>query len=157
MWGLHWPEQRLRHIAETLGADVPACVASRTCFGAGRGDVLGDWPVPLTGTPVLLVNPGVAVPTGPVFAGWDQQDHGGIAAGAALADLRNDMTAAALTIAPVIGDVLAMLAQGQGTMLVRMSGSGATCLALYQSPAARDLAAANLAATGWWLAPTTLL
>lgn len=157
LWQLDWPEARLRHIAETLGADVPACVAARSCFGAGRGEALGEWPQMLTGTPVLLVNPRVAVPTGPVFAGWDQQDLGGIAAGAPLQTLRNDMTAAALCIAPVIGDVLAALAATRGTWLVRMSGSGATCLALYDSVDARDTAAAGLSTSGWWLAPTALL
>jgi 4-diphosphocytidyl-2-C-methyl-D-erythritol kinase len=157
LWGLEWPELRLRHIAERLGADVPACVASRTCFGAGRGEVLGDWPVVLTGTPVLLVNPRVAVATGPVFAGWDRNDLGGIVAGAPLVALRNDMTPAACALAPLIGDVLAALAATAGATLVRMSGSGATCLALYDTLAARDAAAAGLAATGWWLAPTTLL
>jgi 4-diphosphocytidyl-2-C-methyl-D-erythritol kinase len=157
LWGLDWPELRLRHIAEMLGADVPACVASRTCFGAGRGEVLGDWPVTLARTPVLLVNPRVAVPTGPVFAGWDQKDQGGIAAGAALDSLRNDMTAAALAIAPVIGDVLAALSATAGTTLVRMSGSGGTCFAVYETPAARDAAAERLGSSGWWLAATTLL
>jgi 4-diphosphocytidyl-2-C-methyl-D-erythritol kinase len=157
LWGLDWPELRLRHIAERLGADVPACVASRTCFGAGRGEVLGDWPVALAGTPVLLVNPRVAVPTGPVFAGWDQNDQGGIAAGAPLTALRNDMTAAARAIAPVIGEVLARLESTDGTTLVRMSGSGATCFALYDSIAARDAAASELAGSGWWLAPTSLI
>jgi 4-diphosphocytidyl-2-C-methyl-D-erythritol kinase len=156
LWRLDWPELRLRHIAERLGADVPACVASRTCFGAGRGDVLGDWPDSLAGTPILLVNPRVAVPTGPVFAGWDQHDKGGIIAGAPLCELRNDMTAAAMALAPVIGEVLAALAATPGTTLVRMSGSGATCLALYDSPAARDAAAAALSARNWWLAPTEL-
>lgn len=157
LWELDWPELRLRHIAERLGADVPACVASRTCFGAGRGEVLGDWPVTLTGTPVLLVNPRVAVPTGPVFAGWDQVDFGGITAGTPLSALRNDMTAAAQAIAPVIGEVLQALAETPGTTLVRMSGSGATCFALYESPAARDAAENTLAGRGWWLAATALV
>lgn len=157
LWGLDWPELRLRHVAETLGADVPACVASRICFGAGRGEVLGDWPVDLAGTPVLLVNPRVAVPTGPVFAGWDKVDLGGITAGTPLTGLRNDMTAAALAIAPVIGEVLAALAETPGATLVRMSGSGGTCFALYDSPAARDAAAQSLQSTGWWLAASTLL
>ncbi len=156
-WGLGWPEARLVELAATLGADVPACVVSRTCFGTGTGETLGPWPVSLSGIPVLLVNPRVAVPTGPVFAGWDQTDHGGIASGAALESLRNDMTAAACAIAPVIGDVLAALSATDGATLVRMSGSGATCFALYADTAARANAAKALSGRGWWLAETSLL
>jgi len=154
-WKIDWPVARLVELAATLGSDVPACVVSQTCFGSGRGEALAPWPVVLTGTPVLLVNPRVAVPTGPVFAGWDQVDHGGIAVGAALEDLRNDMTVAALALAPVIGEVLVRLAD-TGADLVRMSGSGATCFALYADAEARDAAAAALAASGWWLAATKL-
>ena len=156
-WGLGWPEARLVELAARLGADVPACVVSRTCFGTGTGETLGAWPVVLGGTPVLLVNPRVAVPTGPVFAGWDQTDHGGIASGAGLESLRNDMTAAACAIAPVINDVLAALSDTDGATLVRMSGSGATCFALYADAAARAAAARDLSSRGWWLAETGLL
>jgi 4-diphosphocytidyl-2-C-methyl-D-erythritol kinase len=156
LWGLHWPEARLLAIAETLGADVPACVASRTCFGSGKGEVMTPWLQDMAGTPVLLVNPRVAVPTGPVFAGWDQIDRGGIAPGAPLASLRNDMTAAAVALAPEVAEVLAALTDAGGASLVRMSGSGATCLALYPSMAARDAAAMALAPRGWWLAPTAI-
>jgi 4-diphosphocytidyl-2-C-methyl-D-erythritol kinase len=67
------------------------------------------------------------------------------------------MTAAARAIAPAIGDVLAALESAGGATLVRMSGSGATCLALYESPAARDAAAAALAPQGWWVSATSLL
>jgi len=155
LWGVHWPAARLEALAAGLGADVPACVQSRTIFGSGRGDALAPWPEGLAGTPILLVNPGVAVPTGPVFAGWDRQDRGGIAAGAPLQALRNDMTAAALEIAPVIGTVLAALAATR-PVLARMSGSGATCLALYRDAGARDVAAAAIAAHGWWQAATVL-
>ncbi|MFZ4689966.1 MAG: 4-(cytidine 5'-diphospho)-2-C-methyl-D-erythritol kinase [Polymorphobacter sp.] len=156
-WGLDWPEERLLTIAARLGSDVPACVVSRTCFGAGRGEVLGPWPTVLTGRPVLLVNPGVAVSTGPVFAGWDQFDLGGIVAGAELATLRNDMTAAAVAIAPVVAEVLAVLQQAGGADLVRMSGSGATCLALFPDAAACTRAAAVVARRGWWQTETELL
>jgi 4-diphosphocytidyl-2-C-methyl-D-erythritol kinase len=155
LWQLDWPAARLEALAATLGADVPACVQSRTVFGSGRGDALAPWPDSLAGTPVLLVNPGVAVPTGPVFAGWDRQDRGGIIASAPLPALRNDMTAAALHIAPVIGDVLAALA-ATGPALARMSGSGATCLALYGDAGARDAAAAAIATHGWWQAATVI-
>lgn len=155
-WGLNWPMERLQAIAETLGSDVPACVASATCFGSGRGERLAPWPVDLRGTPTLLVNPRVAVATAPVFAGWDQVDRGAIVPGAALPILRNDMTAAAVNLAPVIGDVLAALEAAGGAELVRMSGSGATCLALYPDTAARASAAARIAELGWWMAETTL-
>lgn len=155
-WGLDWPEARLVELAATLGSDVPACVPSRTCFGAGRGELLAEWPVAVTGTPVLLVNPRVAVATGPVFAGWDQFDHGGIAPGAPLPTLRNDMTAAAVALAPVIADVLTALAAAGGADLVRMSGSGATCFALYPDAATRDAAARAILPHGWWQATSIL-
>jgi 4-diphosphocytidyl-2-C-methyl-D-erythritol kinase len=155
-WGLDWPMARLVELAARLGADVPACVASCTCLGSGRGEVLRPWPVDLAGTAVLLVNPRVAVPTGPVFAGWDRQDRGGIS-GVDLATLRNDMTPVAIAIAPVIGDVLMALTQAGGAELVRMSGSGATCLATYRDVDARARAAAALAPFGWWMAETQLI
>lgn len=156
-WGLDWPEARLVALGADLGSDVPACVASRTCLGAGRGELLQPWPVDLAGTPILLVNPRVAVPTGPVFAAWDQVDRGGIAPGAALTALRNDMTAAAAGIAPVIAQVLTALESAGGAILVRMSGSGATCFALYRDATACTAAQSALAGHGWWTAATRLI
>jgi 4-diphosphocytidyl-2-C-methyl-D-erythritol kinase len=155
LWGLDWPPARLEVLAAGLGADVPACVRARTCFATGRGDALAPWPDDLAGTPLLLVNPRVAVPTGPVFDGWDRHDLGGIVPGTPLAALRNDMTAAASAIAPVIGTVLDALGATR-PLLARMSGSGATCLALYADSATRDAAAAALAPRGWWQAATQL-
>jgi 4-diphosphocytidyl-2-C-methyl-D-erythritol kinase len=157
LWSLDWPLERLAALAEPLGADVPVCVHARTMFGAGKGEALTAWPGEVAGTPVLLVNPRVPVPTGPVFAGWDRIDRGGIAPGAPLASLRNDMTAAAVALQPVIATVLSRLSALPGVQLARMSGSGATCLALFGAPAARDAAAASLASTGWWLMPTRII
>jgi 4-diphosphocytidyl-2-C-methyl-D-erythritol kinase len=159
LWDLGWPLERLAAVAEPLGADVPACVYSRTLFGTGKGEALSPWPHDPAGTPVLLVNPRVAVATGPVFAGWDQVDHGPIDSALPLAALRNDMTAAAITLQPVIADVLAALERGGEASLVRMSGSGATCLALYPDVPARDRAATALAGfgTGWWVSPTHII
>lgn len=157
LWQLDWPLDRLAELAAPLGADVPVCVYSRTLFGAGKGEALTPWPQDYAGTPVLLVNPRVAVATGPVFAGWDRQDRGGIAATMPLRALRNDMTAAAVALQPVIADVLAALSAQGDASLVRMSGSGATCLALYPNTAARDRAAAALADRGWWLCATNLV
>jgi len=157
LWGLNWPLDRLAALAEPLGADVPVCVYSQTRFGAGKGEALSAWPHNPAGTPVLLVNPRVAVATGPVFAGWDQRDLGPIDPALPLDRLRNDMTAAAIALQPVIADVLAALERAGEASLVRMSGSGATCLALYPDLAARDRAAAALADSGWWLCPTRII
>jgi 4-diphosphocytidyl-2-C-methyl-D-erythritol kinase len=155
LWGLDWPLERLAALAEPLGADVPVCVHSQTMFGAGKGERLSPWPGSMAGMPLLLVNPRVAVPTGPVFAGWDQQDHGGIDRTAPLTALRNDMTAAAIAIQPVIADVLAQLA-AHNPILARMSGSGATCLALFATNAAMTATADALAGTGWWICATAI-
>jgi 4-diphosphocytidyl-2-C-methyl-D-erythritol kinase len=156
-WGLDWPLARLADLAAPLGADVPACVFSRTLAGTGRGDALAAADLGLAGTPVLLVNPRVAVATGPVFAGWDGVDRGPLDA-AAWRTARNDLTAPAVALAPVVADVLAALTATAATF-VRMSGSGATCLALYRDPAACDAAAATLARDhpAWWQAATTLI
>lgn len=156
-WGTNLPEAQLIEIGAQLGSDVPACVASRTCYGSGRGEILSPWQQDLAGTAVLLVNPRVSVPTGPVFAGWDQIDQGGIASGAALGSLRNDMTDAAVKIAPVIGDVLAALVAAGGASLVRMSGSGATCLACYPDGESCDRAAEAIAPNGWWQKDTRIV
>jgi 4-diphosphocytidyl-2-C-methyl-D-erythritol kinase len=139
--------------AAALGADVPACLLSRTARGEGRGDELhAVEELGLAGTPVLLVNPNIPLPTGPVFAGWDGVDHG------PLGDWetgRNDLEAPARALVPEIGAVLEALA---GARLARMSGSGATCFGLYENEAAREAAAARISALrpDWWLSQTRL-
>lgn len=140
--------------AATLGADVPACVESRMCLGHGTGTDLSSVVNDLEGAPVILVNPRVALATGPVFAGWDGADRGPIPEGPAskiAAGGRNDLEAPAIAQVPVIADVLAALA-GTGATLARMSGSGATCFALYPDSNAQRDAAARLAADhpDWW-------
>ncbi|HEX4737875.1 MAG TPA: 4-(cytidine 5'-diphospho)-2-C-methyl-D-erythritol kinase [Allosphingosinicella sp.] len=150
-WGIKAPEEDLLAIAAKLGADVPACLLSRTMRGDGRGDALAPWGGHgFAGTPLLLVNPGVAVSTRDVFARWDGVDRGALPDDHT--DGRNDLEAPALAIAPVIADVLAALRQCGGARLVRMSGSGATCFALFESEAARDGAAAAIRDThpDWW-------
>ena len=155
LWGLDWSAARLAAVAATLGADVPACVASQTCFGSGKGDALGPLPAIWAGVPVLLVNPRVAVATGPVFAGWDGADRGALDPRGAPAEWRNDLAPAAMAIAPVVGTVLGWLAARPGTIFTRLSGSGATCFALFNDVSARD-AAAVLCPSGWWRCTTFL-
>lgn len=140
--------------AAKLGADVPACVESLTCIGRGTGTELEAIDSDLTDTPVLLVNPRVPLATGPVFTAWDGQDRGPMPTGSvaeiALAG-RNDLEAPALTLCPAIGEILKALGQ-TGAFLVRMSGSGATCFALYRSHDVMREAAEKLSSDhpDWW-------
>ena len=140
--------------AAKLGADVPACVRSVTCIGRGTGTDLTEVESDLTGTQVLLVNPRVPLSTGPVFAGWDGMDRGALPRGAVIEiarDGRNDLEASAIALCPPIADVLAALGQTK-PVVVRMSGSGATCFALYENTSDRDAAAAAVksAHSRWW-------
>ena len=136
---------RLEELAADLGADVPACVSSTTARGQGRGEKLEAAPS-LAGTPILLVNPRVAVPTGPVFRGWDGIDRGAMPADPLRG--RNDLEGPAIALQPVIAEVLAFLRGLPGATLVRMSGSGATCLAL----GVREAQVPD----GWWSVATEL-
>ncbi len=140
--------------AAALGADVPACVASRACIGRGTGTDLEAVDNDLAGCPVLLVNPRIPLATGPVFKGWDGIDRGPLPSGnlrTIAREGRNDLEAPALALVPQIGDVLAAL-RATGAWLVRMSGSGATCFALFDDTAARDAAKAAMPGAWWTLA-----
>ena len=151
LWGMD--PKHAQEIAPELGSDVPACLLSLTAKGTGAGDDLSPIALPgISGTPVLLVNPGVPLSTAEVFAAWDGEDHG------SLGDWRkgrNDLEAAATALVPKIGNVLAWLSEQRGTTFVRMSGSGATCFALFESEGARD-AAADAVPQEWWRLATFL-
>lgn len=154
LWRLDWPLDRLSGIAAALGADVPACLYNLPAFGRGRGERLESVDLGLSGQPLLLVNPRIAVATGAVFAAWDGRDRGALDP-AAWREGRNDLAVPATGIAPAIADVLAALGR-TGASLVRMSGSGATCFALYADRPARDAAARAIAGHGWWRAASAL-
>ena len=153
LWDIGMGEERLIALGDPLGSDVPACVASRTLVGTGRGEALRfvERDRDLAGAPILLVNPGAAVATGPVFQAWDGVDRGPLDAADWRAG-RNDLAGPAMGIAPAIGDVLAALEALPGVTLARMSGSGATCFALFGDETARDEAQAAVRAAhpDWW-------
>jgi 4-diphosphocytidyl-2-C-methyl-D-erythritol kinase len=141
-----WPAR-----AAKLGADVPACVLSRTHIGLGTGTEQLAVDDDLAGPPVLLVNPRVPLSTGPVFKAWDGEDRGPLPQGPAskiAREGRNDLEAPAISLCPVIAEVLAAL-RDTAPWLARMSGSGATCFALYDTLEARD-AAASAMPKEWW-------
>lgn len=143
-----------RERATRLGADVPACIESGMAIGRGTGTELEAVENDLAGCPVLLVNPRIAVPTGEVFARWGGKDLGSLPEGTAnrIARLgRNDLEAPALGFCPQIAGVMDCL-NDTGPWLVRLSGSGATCFALYDSATQCDHAAEVLAERypRWW-------
>jgi 4-diphosphocytidyl-2-C-methyl-D-erythritol kinase len=149
LWNLPMPLERLEEIGRELGADVAACVRSESVRGTGRGDVLEASEAALAGTPVLLVNPRVELPTSEVFARWDGVDLGSLED---WRDGRNDLEQAAISLAPQIGGILAWLSAQRGAECVRMSGSGATCFALFGSEEDRDRAEVAVPREWWRLA-----
>ncbi|WP_417621799.1 4-(cytidine 5'-diphospho)-2-C-methyl-D-erythritol kinase [Parasphingorhabdus sp.] len=135
-WGLDHSLDRLAEIARPLGADVPACVLSETCSGAGIGQDLTAIPDAGLGRySVLLVNPMVPVSTADIFAAWDGLDRGGLVAGDILSiaeNGRNDLQAPAVAMVPMLTVLLRLLEDCEPVM-ARMSGSGATCFALFET------------------------
>lgn len=157
--------------ARETGADVPVCLDPRARMMCGAGEDVGP-SLGLAALPAILINPGVPVPTAPVFKALGLgvgetlpgAGHPDIPAGAGaeallrvLTPARNDLEGPALTVAPVIGECLGALRQ-QNCRLARMSGSGATVFGLFAGrheavAAARILRAAH---RDWWIAPTYL-
>lgn len=160
LWNRQVAPERIERIALELGSDVPACIASVTQMVRGRGELLQQQAVKgLAGMPMLLVNPGVAISTARIFAGWDRIDRGPLAAESLeelIANGRNDLEPPAIAAAPVIAEVLAVLGSRDGVRLSRMSGSGATCFALFDDDRHRAAAARTMIANhpDWWVQET---
>lgn len=168
LWRLGWPDDRLYELALDLGADVPACLAACPLRMRGIGERL-DPVRGLPDLPLLLVNPGVPVPTGEVFRRLGElRDEGRpepfparssiVRLAVWLQKSRNDLEAPARALAPAIDAVLTALAGLPGCLVARMSGSGATCYGLFADPAGLDAAAARLRQLhpDWWVAATTV-
>ena len=158
----------LHETALGLGADAPVCLGSRATCMAGIGERLSAPPrLPPCG--VLLVNPGVPVPTGSVFAARRgplsaanpiyEAPPDAPALAALLRARRNDLEQPARERVPEIGLVLARLAAAPGCLLARMSGSGGTCFGLFEDEAAVAVAADTIARDhpAWWVQPTRLV
>lgn len=142
----------------SLGADVPVCSVGRAARMRGAGEVIDR--VDLPALPAVLVNPGVSVPTGRVFAELESRENPpmeDLPEGGQIQDwlgwlgtTRNDMEPAASRIAPEIQQVLAALRES-GAPIARMSGSGATCFGLWPSVQGAREAAAKLHHPDWWV------
>jgi 4-diphosphocytidyl-2-C-methyl-D-erythritol kinase len=174
--GIAFDDPRVMEVARATGADIPVCVASKACVMTGVGETLT--PIDLPPLPCVLVNPRVPVATRDVFAAlglspgefraglsevleavaWPAPGEGAEAWIDALAGGANDLEAPAISIQPVIADVLEELRGSGGVRLARMSGSGATCFAIFGSEAEAKAAAAALGAAhpSWWVEASVL-
>jgi 4-diphosphocytidyl-2-C-methyl-D-erythritol kinase len=164
-------EPRLHDAARATGADVPVCLDPCPRLMRGIGDILSA-PLPLPRLPALLVNPGVALPTKLVFSRWTPPANPVRPDDPAaltkindaqqlldwLAGKTNDLETPAIALAPAIADVLAALRGLNGCRLARMSGSGATCFAVFSSAAEAASAAKVLRAKfpNWRIVETAL-
>jgi 4-diphosphocytidyl-2-C-methyl-D-erythritol kinase len=164
-------DPRLVEAAGATGADVPVCLDPRPRLMRGIGDILSA-PLPLPRLSAVLANPGVALSTKLVFSRWvSSADPVRPLDPAVLAKMQNeeqlldwlagqpnDLEAPATALAPAIADVLAALRILPGCRLARMSGSGATCFALFSSAAQSAAAAKILRAKfpQWWVVETML-
>ena len=174
--GLAVDDARLVEVARLTGADVPVCLPSRACVMTGVGESL--LPLALPKLPCVMVNPRVAVATRDVFTALGLR-HGELLVGAsdvleapgwpeagasvedwveALAAGSNDLEAPAMRIQPVISEVISALNATNGAWLARMSGSGATCFAIYENTAEAGRAAEKIRLDhpGWWVHAGTL-
>jgi 4-diphosphocytidyl-2-C-methyl-D-erythritol kinase len=165
-------DQRLRDVALKTGADVPVCVASHACDMTGVGETL--MPLNPPKMPCVLVNPRIPVATKDVFEtlglrpgellvgiadvmlqrpSWPERGGSLDEWVEALAGSSNDLEAPAVRIQPVIGKVIAALNATNGAWLARMSGSGATCFAIYENTAEAQRAAEELRRDHpmWWV------
>ena len=168
LWRATLDEDALARLAAELGADVPVCLAARTAWLGGIGERIEPAP-PLPPTAVVLVNPRRPLPTPAVFktrrgpfstlARFTAPPADAAALAALLAERHNDLTTAAVELVPEIATVLARLDKLDGALIARMSGSGATCFALFAADAAAAAAAQQMARDQpeWWVAAGRLL
>ena len=153
-------DPRVMALARQSGADVPVCVEAKPRLMRGIGHELGP-ALDFEEKPALLVNPRLEVETRAVFAalglapGERMIVQTEAASQALLGQTRNDLERPALVVAPKIRRVLDALMRSEGHRLVRMSGSGATCFAIYDAEDAMLRAASALRREfeGWWLQP----
>jgi 4-diphosphocytidyl-2-C-methyl-D-erythritol kinase len=162
---------RLHDAARVTGADVPVCLDPRPRLMRGVGEILSG-PLKLPALPTVLANPGVALPTKSVFAAWKHAASEALPLDVTavakignreeylqlLATQVNDLESAAIAVEPAVAEALAALRALAGCRLARMSGSGATCFALFSSAAAAIEAAKALSGkySHWWVRASAL-
>lgn len=168
LWGVAPDQTALADLALSLGADVPVCLKSQAAFASGVGETL-DFVESMAKLWMVLVNPGVAVSTPAVFkaraAGFtdaqpfDPKGMSGSDFADALSQRRNDLYRPALELQPKIGEAMDILDHLDAALLARMSGSGATCYALFdeEQAAISALKQVQAARPRWWSTAAPML
>lgn len=167
---------RVQALAETiaplLGGDVLACLIGLPGFMTGEGELF-EPVLSVPRLPAILVNSGIECPTGPVFSAYDEVAPQAIPEHPPLPDnrtatrafltwlnenTRNSLESPAMSMHPDITKTLAELQALPGVRVLRMSGSGATCFALFETFDAAESAATRLQAQypDWWVRATLL-
>ncbi len=168
LWEVSPEAEALAKIGLALGADVPVCLNGKGAWLGGIGEEVLPAP-PLPSAPLVLVNPGIGLPTPAVFKArhgefsppnrFTQAPRNTEELAELLAHRRNDLTEAAISLVPSIAEVIERLARADGALIARMSGSGATCFALFGTAAQAQEAARRIAEerSSWWAAAGNLL
>ena len=165
LWNVQPNNQDFKTLAEKLGADVPICLNGKTAFMSGAGEKIsqiGNFPT----CAIVLANPGVPISTSNVFKAWARSKTGFSKPGyfkhipqnitelvEVLKTRENDLFSSAHELCPMIGKVIDALDTCQGALLTRMSGSGATCFALFKDTKEAKVAANDLSRKfpAWWI------
>ena len=144
----------LYHLAASLGADVPVCLAGGCQRIAGIGETMTPIDLDFAGA-ILLVNPRIPLSTKEVFTRFTGPISGFAGSvsnldAAGMVRLGNDLTATAVELAPAINSCLDRLARSKGAIATAMSGSGASCFALFDHIENAEIAAARFENARYW-------
>ena len=144
----------LYHLAASLGADVPVCLAGGCQRIAGIGEDMTPVDLDFAGS-ILLVNPRIPLSTKDVFTRFTGPMSGFAGSlsnldAAGMVRLGNDLTATAIELAPAINNCLDRLAESKGAIATAMSGSGASCFALFDHIDNAEIAATEFENARYW-------
>ena len=150
----------LNRLAASLGADVPVCLAGGCQRIAGIGESMTPIDLDFVGS-ILLVNPRIPLSTKDVFTRFTGPKSGFASSlsnldAAGMVGLGNDLTAIAIELAPAINNCLDHLAGSKGAIATAMSGSGASCFALFDHINNAEIAAAEFENAGYWARPSMI-
>lgn len=163
LWQLGLGRDALQKLALPLGADVPFFVFGRNAFVQGVGEHLQTLDLPQQ--TLLLINPGIAVPTGAIFSAPELTRNstpitmrGFLAASQTWTGLHNDLQAVAAQRYEKIRAALDWLNHQPNSSQARMSGSGGCCFAVWQGADEGPAAPVPQAPPGmqcWWVKTLT--